>query len=127
MVKVGVAEDHILLQQIRQELHGKKATQAHGSEDPSWLRLLARRRLQKKGFLTASGETLSASGREIARKKLRGHRLWEAFVEKMGIANDHSHFSADQAEHFINDQLLQQMDETLEHPNTDPHGKEIPR
>ena len=63
---------------------------------------------------------LTPAGRALAQELVRRHRLWEHYlVEEAGLAPDHVHGVAHQLEH------------TAVHPEpgpeTDPHGREIPR
>ncbi len=70
-------------------------------------------RLSEKGFLHAQ-------------KLIRAHRLWESYMHKLGLPEDHLHRSADDVEHFISPQLCQEMAKDLDYPRQDPHGKPIP-
>ncbi len=74
----------------------------------------------------ADGFSLSDEGRKEAGKLIRGHRLWESFLAKHSpLPDDHLHSPADRMEHFINDKLLQDVAQAVDHPDTDPHGQPI--
>jgi manganese/zinc/iron transport system permease protein len=70
---------------------------------------------------------LTDKGREKARSLLRSHRLWETFAYEMGLPEDHVHGTADEMEHYIDKDFQKDLEETLGHPEQDPHGKDIPR
>ncbi len=89
----------------------------------------ALRQLQRAKDVTARGLqlTLTEQGRTKARTLVRSHRLWESFlVEKAGLAPDHVHGSAEQLEHFTQEELRKRLAEAQEFPAKDPHGREIP-
>jgi ABC-type Mn2+/Zn2+ transport system permease subunit/Mn-dependent DtxR family transcriptional regulator len=71
---------------------------------------------------------LTARGLAQAERLERAHRLWETFlVEKVGLASDHVHPTAEDVEHLLSEQLVERVDDALGHPVTDPHGAPIPR
>jgi DtxR family transcriptional regulator, Mn-dependent transcriptional regulator len=73
------------------------------------------------------GVRLTASGEKLALLMLRRHRLIELFLVKvLGLDWSTVHVEADALEHAISDQVLDRIDELLEHPATDPHGDPIP-
>ena len=72
------------------------------------------------------GYQLTEQGREEAIKVLRAHRLWEAYLEKIGVPEDELHQTAHKMEHKREDGTIEYLDEKLGNPETDPHGKEIP-
>lgn len=70
---------------------------------------------------------LTESGRKIARKLVRSHRLWEAYlVEHLGMPLDHVHEPAHRVEHFIDDRLREELEAEVDTSSGDPHGREIP-
>ena len=70
---------------------------------------------------------LTASGRKLAIQLVRKHRIWETFLfEKLDFTWDEVHEVAEQLEHIRSDKLIDQLDEYLGHPQTDPHGNVIP-
>ena len=95
----------------------------------SWLSRLATWRLTRRGWLTGSGAELHLTdlGRNAARKLVRSHRLWEAFLAKHFVLGESRfHESAEQVEHFIDPELLAELDQDLDRPGVDPHGRAIP-
>jgi DtxR family Mn-dependent transcriptional regulator len=74
------------------------------------------------------GVRLTSSGRALALRVLRRHRLIELFlVETLHLAWDEVHEEAEHMEHAISDRLVDRIDEFLGHPAADPHGDPIPR
>ena len=66
-------------------------------------------------------------GREIARALVRRHRLWEIYLrERLALPSSHLHDPAHRMEHFLDEDLVRRLDERLERPARDPHGREIP-
>ncbi len=93
----------------------------------SWLALV---RARRSGFFQASAKnifSLSAAGADSARHLIRGHRLWESFLETRGIPIDHQHAPAHRMEHFINDELEKQLENNIGQKDFDPMGKKIPK
>ena len=85
-------------------------------------------RLIGERLLTRDNGTLqlSEAGRSHAEQLVRTHRLWETYLtEKAGVDPDQVHPVAERLEHAHD--LAEQLDETLGHPDTDPHGSTIPR
>ncbi len=73
------------------------------------------------------GVHLTDSGKEVAVRIIRKHRLWEVFlVEKLNFAWDEVHDIAEQLEHIESEKLVDRLDEFLEFPSHDPHGDPIP-
>jgi len=73
------------------------------------------------------GARLTETGRCLALRILRRHRLIEAFLGKsLGLRWDEVHHDAEQMEHVISDFLVERIDEYLQHPQFDPHGDPIP-
>lgn len=73
------------------------------------------------------GVTLSESGRVLALRMLRRHRLIEQFlVETLQLSWDQVHEEAENMEHAISDFVIDRIDEYLGHPEVDPHGDPIP-
>ncbi|MFM2269456.1 MAG: hypothetical protein RL757_2897 [Bacteroidota bacterium] len=72
--------------------------------------------------------SLDTGGVEIASKLVRAHRLWETFLAtEMGLSEEQVHEDADLLEHFLSEELLNEVDEHLGFPETDPHGSPIPK
>lgn len=75
----------------------------------------------------SKGVKLSEAGRQIALSIIRKHRLWEVWlVNNLGFKWDEVHEIAEQLEHVISDELIEQLDKHLGYPKTDPHGDLIP-
>lgn len=72
--------------------------------------------------------TLTESGRALALRMLRRHRLIETWlVESFDYGWDEVHDDAEVLEHAISDRLLEAIAASLGHPTRDPHGDPIPR
>lgn len=87
------------------------------------------KRMMRRGELLWEGQQLrlTPSGMLEGERLVRGHRLWEAYLEQhLGLPPDHVHRGADDIEHFLSPELQAQLLQTLEHPEHDPHGKPIP-
>jgi DtxR family Mn-dependent transcriptional regulator len=75
----------------------------------------------------SKGVKLSEEGRQIALSIIRKHRLWEVWlVNNLGFKWDEVHEIAEQLEHVISDELIEQLDKHLGYPKADPHGDLIP-
>ena len=73
------------------------------------------------------GATLTKSGKKIALKILRKHRLWELFlVNKLDFKWDEVHEIAEQLEHIVSPEMVNRLDKFLDYPKYDPHGDPIP-
>ena len=71
--------------------------------------------------------TLTESGVAKAEKLVRAHRLWETYqVNKMGLDSNQIHAEADLIEHFLSEELLDEIDKELGYPTKDPHDSPIP-
>ena len=95
----------------------------------TWIEWLARRRLERRGFITATATMnhLTDKGREMAQSLVRSHRLWEAYMARhFELPGDHLHATAEQVEHFLSPQLQIDLARELDQPSVDPHGKTIP-
>ncbi|MFO1094990.1 MAG: metal-dependent transcriptional regulator [Planctomycetaceae bacterium] len=74
------------------------------------------------------GVRLNRSGRTLALRMLRRHRLIELFlVRTLGLTWDEVHDEAENMEHAVSDSLVDRIDEYLGRPESDPHGDPIPR
>lgn len=89
------------------------------------------KKLVAAGFVTHvpyGAITLTDSGRSLALRMLRRHRLIETWlVETFDYGWDEVHEDAEVLEHAISDRLLEAIDSSLGHPTRDPHGDSIPR
>ncbi len=73
------------------------------------------------------GVSLTRSGKSLALRMLRRHRLIELFlVRTLELSWDEVHEEAEHMEHAVSDALIDRIDEYLGHPEYDPHGDPIP-
>ena len=96
---------------------------------PSWLQLLARLRLRLTGAVTSQGgeAALTERGRARGQRLVRRHRLWEIYLsDRLAIPASHLHDPAHRIEHFLDEELTRRIEEKLDSPDRDPHGREIP-
>ena len=74
------------------------------------------------------GARLTPSGRQLAMKVIRRHRLLELFlVQTLNMSWDEVHEEAEHMEHAASERLIDRIDAFLGHPAVDPHGDPIPR
>lgn len=69
---------------------------------------------------------LTEDGRSEASKILRAHRLWEAYMEHVGLPFAQLHGKAHELEHVHDKNSVDYLDDLLGHPVYDPHGAAIP-
>jgi manganese/zinc/iron transport system permease protein len=70
---------------------------------------------------------LTDDGLSEARRVVRNHRLWELFLtQEAKLAHDHVHADAEEIEHVLPRDVLARLEQMLEYPTADPHGKPIP-
>ncbi len=69
---------------------------------------------------------LTESGRAEAHRLVRAHRLWETYLERVGMPADSLHATAQRLEHVNDPAAVDYLDDKLGHPLLDPHGAEIP-
>ncbi len=73
------------------------------------------------------GVRLTESGRLLAMRMLRRHRVIELFlVQTLGLTWDQVHEEAENMEHAVSDFLIDRIDDYLGNPQFDPHGDPIP-
>lgn len=84
--------------------------------------------LDRRDWLNVEGQTLTLTqvGRREAKRILRAHRLWETYLQHVGIPADTLHDQAHRLEHVHDEATVDYLDDKLGHPLTDPHGSEIP-
>lgn len=71
---------------------------------------------------------LTLAGQHKANQLMRAHRLWESYlVNSTGMNENEIHDEADRLEHHLTKELLDEVDESLGYPDTDPHGSPIPK
>lgn len=90
---------------------------------------MAEERLVAQGSETRAEAThvrLTGVGQREARRILRAHRLWESYLEHVGIPAESLHDQAHRMEHVHDEDTVDYLDDKLGHPLTDPHGSEIP-
>ncbi|GJM24763.1 MAG: manganese ABC transporter permease [Phycisphaerae bacterium] len=70
---------------------------------------------------------LSDTGRDAATKLVRDHRLWEGYMAThFDLPLDHLHEPAERVEHYISDDLSEQLKKEMGDLGEDPHGRQIP-
>lgn len=85
--------------------------------------------LVKQGLIIKgqSNVKLTSEGRKEANRLVRAHRLWETYmVQQMGMTEGQIHEEAERLEHLLTEDILEEVDEKLGYPTTDPHGSPIP-
>lgn len=85
--------------------------------------------LTKKGLsMKDSPLKLSMKGQQLANKLVRAHRLWESYqVDKMGMGEHQIHDDAERLEHQLTPDMIDDIEERLGYPESDPHGSPIPK
>ncbi|MEO0413792.1 MAG: iron chelate uptake ABC transporter family permease subunit [Verrucomicrobiota bacterium] len=67
------------------------------------------------------------AGQRRASEIVRNHRLWELYLtNEANIAADHVHDDAEKIEHILGEDIVRQLEESLDNSGVDPHGKKIP-
>jgi DtxR family Mn-dependent transcriptional regulator len=96
--------------------------------DPSITDMI--KKLSEKGhvrYAPYKGVELTASGRRMALKIVRRHRLWEMFLVRfLNFSWDKIHDEAERLEHVTSEELERKLDSALGFPAIDPHGDPIP-
>lgn len=90
---------------------------------------LAKLELRWRGLIdrAAGGYRLTDRGRDAAREIVRGHRLWETFMQKhIAVPEDHQHAAAHLVEHYLDADLRRELAAELDRPVQDPQGHDIP-
>ncbi|MCH2203400.1 MAG: metal-dependent transcriptional regulator [Fuerstiella sp.] len=78
-------------------------------------------------YVPYEGVALTDTGRRLAMRILRRHRLIELFlIDTLKMTWDQVHDEAEKLEHAVSDMLIDRIDSYLGHPTTDPHGAPIP-
>lgn len=129
-----VTEDVVATLYRREERHGSQTGATQGeclqSAGGGLLARMALPLLRRRGELTRLPDgtiALSDAGRRLGESLVRSHRLWESYLdEHFDLPADHLHDPAEQIEHFIGPELREQLAESLDAPQTDPHGRAIP-
>lgn len=86
------------------------------------------RRMETEGLIdVGTNITLTTSGRTLAERVVRRHRLAERFLTDMlGLSWADAHTEAGKWEHVISDPVEQALTRVLGDPTTCPHGNPIP-
>ena len=69
---------------------------------------------------------LTKEGYREARRLLRAHRIWETYLQRMGMPAEQLHQHAHILEHLNDEATIDYLDDKLGHPIQDPHGSKIP-
>ena len=79
------------------------------------------------GLLEQAAESfsLTEAGDMEARKVLKAHRLWEAYLASIGTPKEELHPTAHHLEHISDTNTVDYLDEKLGKPVQDPHGQTI--
>jgi len=76
---------------------------------------------------TGPGLRLSRSGRELALRVIRAHRLLERYlVDELRMPLEEIHDAADRREHTLTAEEVDELEARLGYPQQDPHGDPIP-
>lgn len=86
------------------------------------------RRMETEGLITSDGGIrLTASGRELAERVVRRHRIAERFLtDVLGLSWAEAHHEAGRWEHVMSTTVEAALDRLLGSPTTCPHGNPIP-
>lgn len=94
-----------------------------------FLRSLALNRLRERGFVLEGGGVvqLTEQGREQGLRLVRAHRLWEQHLaEETEVPLPEIHRRAEEQEHRLKEEEIENLAARLGHPTYDPHGDPIP-
>jgi len=86
-------------------------------------------RLRRQGYVKFAGEecVLTETGRSVARRLVRSHRLWESYMaQHFPLPSDHLHEAANRVEHYLDGDMRDEIESELDGPGEDPHGRSIP-
>jgi manganese/zinc/iron transport system permease protein len=85
---------------------------------------------RRRGWLARDSHdplVITDDGLAEARNVVRNHRLWELFLtQEAHLAADHVHADAEYIEHVLPREVIARLEQMLDHPAADPHGKAIP-
>jgi Mn-dependent DtxR family transcriptional regulator len=87
------------------------------------------RKLRQTGLIKLSGNDieLTSDGEKYALRVIRSHRLWESYLQNEKILDRKNiHSEAEEYEHILTDEILDEIELELGHPRLDPHGSPIP-
>ncbi|MDN3507508.1 MAG: iron dependent repressor, metal binding and dimerization domain protein, partial [Simkaniaceae bacterium] len=85
--------------------------------------------LLRRGYATRDekGYRLTIKGRKVAARLVRVHRLWEVYLDDLGLHGDSVHENAAEMEHIISDEFEESLSAMLGDPKKDPHNQPIPQ
>jgi len=87
-------------------------------------------KLRLRGMIRRSKSgaySLTSPGRASAKHIVRGHRLWEAYLDKtLKLPLDHLHEPSDRVEHYLSARLHKELADEVK-VSADPHGTAIPK
>ena len=88
--------------------------------------------LLNRGFIEMAEDGvslhLSRLGWKRAMEIVRNHRLWELYLtNEADYAEDHVHEDAEKIEHILEPGIVRLLEQHLNFPELDPHGKPIPQ
>jgi Mn-dependent DtxR family transcriptional regulator len=128
---VRIHGEDIVARIYRQEERAGHALEAVSLPAARGLARFALLRMKRRALVAETNGGLLAltpAGRQLAESIVRAHRLWEGFLgAHFELPLDHLHEPAERIEHFIGPELQAQLEEVLQHPGVDPHGRPIPR
>lgn len=120
--------DHHQLKIIREVIDISDLKNLLGSRGKKFKKALAN--LKKEDLISIEGDQIriTEKGKSFALRLIRSHRLWETYLNHETNMNlDIIHSSAEELEHLLTDELLDEIDLELGFPKFDPHGSPIPQ
>lgn len=130
-LSLRVARDHVLLKLLRERESQRVSALSWGDlvdTAARWVSGIAIRSLMWQGLITRQNGHFSLGEQGVIRatRLLRNHRLWESYLNQLGLPPDHVHAPADALEHFTDDHLREEILAALPNIAIDPQGKRIP-
>ncbi|MER3417212.1 MAG: zinc ABC transporter permease [Gemmataceae bacterium] len=103
---------------------------ARWQQSPASRKRRVLRALVQRGFIEPAEPhrwRLTHAGLRVARRIVRGHRLWETYLaQNLHLPADHLHRDAEAMEHVFSAETLEELARGLQYPAHDPHGHAIP-
>lgn len=129
--RAKILREDILKQAVRlaEKRELSMASLAARLDRSEWVIRRQMKRLINKGLMksSSSGIGITDEGLETGYQLIRAHRLWETYlVEKVGLSEDQIHDDAENLEHLLNEEILEEVSSSLGNPRRDPHGSPIP-
>lgn len=117
----GFSYDHVSLIELARK---RRHTEDHARKECA--------ELLRHGFVELSSDghavSLTTPGWKRAMEMVRNHRLWELYLtNEANYADDHVHEDAEKIEHILGVNTVRQLEQDLDFPELDPHGKPIPQ